>query len=335
MQVLLKGNDIASAIIINGIAMKKIVKALAVTAGVGAAAYLTCDLVSNLVVNRSFVMPDGISKKISKTDLSYLDELRESYLQWIEDYGYEKHRIFADDGTELIGYHMKPEKPSNVYAFLAHGYRSYGKREFCGIAQYYLSRGYNVFFVDHRASGESEGKYIGFGYYESQDCLKWLDYLNDTFGKDIDLIVHGVSMGSATVMLMSGSEKLPSNVKMFVADCGYTSAVDEFAGKLKEMHIPATPVIKVVNELNKRKAGYDFYDIRPIDAVRKTQVPFLFVHGDEDKFVPTYMAQQLYDACSSEIKDILIVHGAIHAVSFVTERDRYEAKLDEMISKVL
>ena len=315
--------------------MKKITKVLAAAAGVGAASYLACDLVSNLVVNRNFTIPEALQNKVSQTDLSYLDELCESYMQWVEDYGYERHRIYTDDGTELIGYHMRPEKPSNVYAFLAHGYRSDGKLEFCGIAQYYLSRGYNVFFVDHRAAGASQGKYIGFGYYESRDSIKWLNYLNDTFGNDIDIILHGVSMGSATVMLMSGSEDLPANVKLVVADCGYTSAVDEFEEKLKEMHLPPKPVIKAVNAINKRKAGYDFNDVRPIDAVRKSTLPFLFVHGDADKFVPTYMVWQLYDACASETKDILIVEGAIHAVSFVTERDKYEAKLDEMIAKAI
>ena len=200
--------------------------------------------------------------------------------------------------------------------------------------QYYLSRNINVFICDHRGAASSEGNIIGFGALESKDCIKWLNYLNDTFGSDIKLIIHGISMGSATVMLMTGDPNLPANVKFCVADCGFTSAWDEFTYKLGEMKVPAHPLVEIVNAFNKVYAGYDFKkDTSAIEAVRRAKIPMLFVHGAADAFVPTKMVYELYDACACPDKDILVVEGADHAASFITDQPAYEAKLDKFIEK--
>lgn len=318
--------------------MKKITKAALALAGTAAAAgafvYAACDIADSLIVDRTKVVPQGLSSKVSGSDMSHLAELCAKNMQWLESYGYEKHYITSDRGEKLVGYLMKPEKPSDVYVFCAHGYRSDGKREYCGFAQYYLAKGFNVFFPDHTAAGESEGQYAGFGAFECADSLKWLGYLIDTFGKDIVITLHGVSMGAATVMMMSGSENLPENVKMIVSDCGYTSAWEEFDYKLEEMKIPArTFILNTVNRINKKKAGYDFKSIQPVESVKNAKVPMLFVHGSGDNFVPCFMAHLVYEACKSEYKDLLIVEGAGHAQCSVDGWDEYKEKLDEFIGK--
>lgn len=316
--------------------MKKAAKILAATGLVAGTGYGLCDLISNLLVDRKYVVPQFVGNLLSGTKMTDMRSVAERNREWLEEYGYERYTINADDGTKLIGYLLRPEKPSKLFAFCSHGYRSEGRREFSGISQYYLSRGFNVFCVDHRACGESEGKYVGFGYFESRDCIKWLHFLNDTFGDDISIVLHGISLGSATVMLMSSNENLPENVKLTVADCGYTSAWDEFIHKLSCMKVPEAPLIQIVNAINVKKAGYDFKkDTNALESVRNARLPMLFIHGGADDFVPTYMVYLLYDACSSETKDMMIVDGADHASSFVTGREQYEAKLDEMLKKVL
>ena len=314
--------------------MKKAAKLLAAAGLAAGGGYGICDLVSNLLVDRRFVVPEGFGNLVSGADMTDMRAISEKNRLWLEDYGYERYTINADDGTKLIGYLMRPEKPSKNFVFCSHGYRSEGRREFSGISQYYLSRGFNVFLVDHRASGESDGKYIGFDYFESKDCIKWLNFLNDTFGEDISIVLHGISMGSATVMMMAGDENLPGNVRLIVADCGYTSAWDEFSYKLSTMKVPEKPLLPIVNAINIRKAGYDFRDTSAIESVKKAKVPMLFIHGGADEFVPTYMIYLLFDACASEMKDMMVVDGADHASSFIIGREQYEAKIDEMLEKI-
>lgn len=316
--------------------MKKITKAILRTAAAAATGYyLMADLIDKLLVDRRYVVPQSFSDKVSGADISSLAELCEINMKWLEGYGYEKYSINSDRGQRLVGYLMKPENPSDVYVFGCHGYRSDGRKEFNAFAQYYLKKGFNVFLIDHVAAGESEGKYISFDRFEYADALKWLTFLTDSFGDNIQIIVHGVSMGAATVMMMSGAGNLCRNVKFIVSDCGYTSAWDEFEYKLKSMKIPTQPLLNTVNAINKHRAGFDFKDTSALESVKKASVPMLFVHGGADVFVPTYMAYILYDACASRDKDLLIVDGADHAQSFIDGQADYEAKLDEFIDKFI
>ena len=56
----------------------------------------------------------------------------------------------------------------------------------------------------------------------------------------------------------------------------------------------------------------------------KTQLPILFIHGTDDKFVPVRMTYENYKACNAP-KELLIVLGAIHGQSYDVEQEKYEA----------
>lgn len=315
--------------------MKKLGALFTLGAAAGAGLHAMNNYVHKALIHRDFAVPEAVSKFISETGDSDNSSEYSENMQWITDYGMEIHHMVNDRGHKLQGYLLRPEKPSDVYVFGSHGYRSDGKGEWCYFAKHYVEElGFNFFFVDHQAAGESEGEYIGFASFESRDSLKWLRYMTENFGKDIQIILHGISMGSATVMLMTGSEELPSNVKFTVADCGYTSAMDEFTYKLESLKFPTKPLVPIVSAINKRKAGYDFQkDTNALEAVKKARVPMLFIHGGADKFVPTYMVYLLYDACSAGYKDILVVDGADHAQSYHVDKKGYESKVGEFIDK--
>ncbi len=299
-----------------------------------AAAYGVCTLIDELLFNRNMVLPEKVGRKISGCDDSHLGTFLQDNLKWLEGYGYEKHYIISDSGYKLMGYLLKAKQESKVYLFGAHGYRSYGKKEFCGVAQYYINKGINVFIPDHVASGESEGIHCTFGYHEVRDCMKWLSYMKDSFGENIDIILHGVSMGCATVTMMGGREDLPDNVKMIVADCGFTTAKALFEYKLKDLGVPPERLIEAVDRVHKRRQGFSFDELKPVAAVKNARVPMLFIHGAEDKLVPCFMVKELYEACGSEYKDLLIVEGADHAQSYMVDKNAFEAKLDAMFEVI-
>lgn len=312
-------------------ALKNTLKIAAAGTAAVAGAYGTCCFIDELLFNRRLKLPDNINRKIAGCDAGHLGEFLQNNLQWLEDYGYERHYIVSDSGFRLTGYLFKAKQESKTYLFGAHGYRSYGKKEFAGVAQYYLAKGINVFLPDHVASGESEGTRCTFSYHEVRDCFKWLDYLTDNFGEDIKIILHGVSMGSATVMTMGGKEELPENVRMIVADCGFTTAKALFESKLTSMGVPPKALIEGVDIAHKRIQGCSFDELCPVEYIRNVTLPILFVHGAEDNLVPASMAQELYDACPSEHKDILIVEGADHAQAYMFGKQEFEARLDKLL----
>jgi len=253
-------------------------------------------------------------------------------VEWFRANEREKFEIINSRGKKLCGFLMTPEKPSDKYILCAHGYRSCGQGEFRFIGKFLLEQGYNVFFVDHQASGSSEGDYITFGKYESIDLLQWINFLVDKFGKDIKIALYGISMGSGTVTLLSNNENLPENVKCIVADCGYTSVNELFGFILNGGYIPDKPLMFIANQFTKLIGKWDFDKLRPIDSVKEAKVPMLFIHGENDDFVPTYMGGVLYNACTSE-KDYLSVPGAGHAESYQKNSEMYEEKMKEFFGK--
>ncbi len=305
----------------------------------GTAAYAVSNALFKALISRRFKVPKAVSGFITEKEEGNESPLENKYkecMKYIHDYGFERHEIISDRGQKLRGYLMKPAKPSDVYVFGSHGYRSDGKGEWCYFAKFYLEEmGYNLFFVDHQSHGESEGEYIGFASHEHKDCLKWLGYMNETFGSGIKIILHGISMGSATVMLMTGNANLPENVKFTVADCGYTSAMNEFDYKIDTLKLPFRPIIPIVKSINRSKAGYDFQkDTDALGAIKNARVPVLFIHGDKDLFVPTKMVYELYDACTSE-KELFVVEGADHAKSYHIDKEGYEARVKSFAEKYI
>ncbi len=319
--------------------MKKAGTALVLTVAAGGIGiYKFHHWMFNALIDRDFKIPEPLGKLISQSDKDESEEQRiyKDNMKWLLDHGFERYTMVNDRGQKLRGYLMKPEKESKVYVFGSHGYRSDGKGEWCHYAKHYVEElGYNMFFVDHQAAGESEGQYIGFSSFESKDALKWLDFMTAEFGSDIQIILHGISMGSATVMLMTGSEKLPENVKFTIADCGFTSAFDEFAYKVEALRLPKL-TLSLANSINRKKAGYDFQnDTNALGAVAKSKIPMLFVHGGKDDFVPTHMVYLLHNECSSEYKDLLIVPDAGHAQSYRYGKTEYDKKIDEFIERFI
>ena len=141
-------------------------------------------------------------------------------------------------------------------------------------------------------------------------------------------------MGSATVCMMSGLEP-PSQVKGIISDCAFTSMKDVFTHVLHSMyHIPAFPMLQLADWANKKKVGYGLDDLSSAREVKKAKVPFLFIHGEDDVFVPCWMTEEIYKNCASP-KTKLIVKGAGHGESYYKDTEAYEKAMDSFIGGVI
>lgn len=117
-----------------------------------------------------------------------------------------------------------------------------------------------MLLVDARAHGQSEGKYIGFGNKDRYDALGWILWMIQKVGEDAEILLHGDSMGGATVLMASGLD-LPKEVKAIVSDCAFTSPKAVFMHALHDMyHMPAFPMIPIADAVNRKKAGYGLDD---------------------------------------------------------------------------
>ena len=247
---------------------------------------------------------------------------------WIYDYK-DKEDVFINsfDNLKLHGYILKTEN-SDKWAITVHGYTNKAE-SMSAMAYKYHSLGYNILMPDLRGHGKSEGSYVGMGWHDRLDILKWIDLIIKE-NKDAKILLHGISMGAGTVMMVSG-EELPENVKVIIEDCGYTSAKEQLAYNLKTMFkLPSFPILNFCSLITKIKDNYFISEASAIKQLQKAKVPILFIHGDKDKFVPFYMLDKLYNACSSK-KDKLVVKDVGHAKSESLKGDLYWNKVEDFI----
>lgn len=244
--------------------------------------------------------------------------------EWLSQTDCEEAQIVSDDGLTLKGDIFWKDRGGHRWLIAVHGYT--GRRsDMRGIAAFYGMRDYNVLTPDMRSHGESEGKFIGMGWLDRKDILRWLDYILE-LDPQAEIILHGISMGGGTVMMTAG-EQLPLQVKGIVEDCGYTSVWDIFSDELSYLfHLPEFPILYISSGFSSLRAGYSFGEASAIEQVKKSTVPILFIHGSEDNFVHTEMVYELYDACASA-KDLLIVEGAGHGESYSKDPDGYFDKV--------
>ena len=260
---------------------------------------------------------------------------RDQMIAWMKEIRALPHEdvsIVSFDGLKLCGkyYEFEPGAPIEL---MFHGYRGSAERDLSGGVQRCFYLGRNVLLVDQRTSGKSEGNVISFGINESRDCLSWIDFMIQHFGKDVKIILTGISMGAATVLMAAGYE-LPPQVVGVLADCGYTSAKEIICKVIRtDMKLPeklAYPFVKLAARIF---GGFDLEELPPVEAVKNCKVPVIFYHGESDGFVPCDMSVRNYEACCSPRKRLVTVPGADHGLAYPVDKQLYLTSLREFFEE--
>lgn len=263
----------------------------------------------------------NISEKIDTNE-----EIAQESRQWLNEYGEETY-IQSEDNLKLHGYFIQQDSP--VYMIMVHGYRGDGASIISPIKKM-KKQGYNLLIPDLRGHGLSDGDYIGMGWDDRLDILAWIDYILDR-DQDASIILYGVSMGGATVLNVSG-ETLPHQVKAIIEDCGYTSVWDIFKAHIDFDDLTSDVALHMASFATKLRAGYYLEDVKPIEQVKKSKTPTLFIHGGADNFVPAEMADELYNAATCP-KEKIIIKGAGHANSCSVDSTLYYQSIFKFVDK--
>src|SRR5574344_353623 len=242
--------------------------------------------------------------------------------------------IVNPQGLHLNGYYIRAAKPTGKTAILIHGYCDCAASMLPVSYIYSHQLGYNVLLPDLQSHGKSEGKEVTMGWKDRLDIIQWSKVANSIFGNNTQMVIHGISMGGATTMMVSG-ENLPPFIRCFVDDCGYTSAWDEFSYELKgQFGLPSFPLLYGASAISKIRFGWSFGEASALKQVAKCKLPMLFIHGDVDKYVPTSMVYPLYEA-KPQPKELWLVPGASHAASFRKNQKEYMERVIKFVNKCI
>lgn len=239
----------------------------------------------------------------------------------------------AGANLKLVADYVPAATATKKTVVLVHGFGS-DKEAMGGYVAMFHKLGYNTLIPDTRGQGQSQGKVISYGYYESKDYLKWVNQVIAKQGQQAQVVLFGVSMGGATTMMTSGL-KTPSQLKAYIEDCGYTDAQAEITYQAKQMYnIPYWPLVPMTSMVTKLKAGFTFKDANALAAVKKNHKPMLFIHGGADTFVPTKMVYQVYRADAGP-KQLLVIPGAKHAAALSHDPARYTRTVKAYLAKYI
>lgn len=231
----------------------------------------------------------------------------------------------------LCGHFLHVENAERII-LAVHGWRSSWQHDFRDQCALLEQLSCDVLYIDQRAHGESDGKYIGFGINERFDCLDWLRYIEEHNPRGLPVYLFGVSMGATSVML--ASELIGKNrVRGIIADCGFTSAGDIWRCFIEQRSKYTGSCLYRLSDLRcLKRAGYRGDSRSTVQALKNTDIPFLFIHGGDDRFVPTEMSVKSFDSCASK-KRLVIVPGAKHARSCRVAPELYRAELCSFFEK--
>ncbi|MBU3158550.1 alpha/beta hydrolase [Clostridium frigoris] len=195
----------------------------------------------------------------------------------------------------------------------------------------FLKKDFAVFIYDHRNHGLSGGSNTSFGYYEKFDLKKCTDWLFDKLGKNIIIGLHGESMGAGIALQYIA---IDDRIDFCIEDCGYSDAQDLFSHRLKkDYNINNFALIKLASKISEIRTGWDFKDASPITTLPEIRIPILFIHGEDDEYVPTYMCKQMYLKTNS-YKDIYIATKAGHAQSYWNNKDEYTKRVYKFLTNI-
>lgn len=253
-------------------------------------------------------------KYFGRKKKKFVDEKIE---KWWEGCGAKKVFIETDDKLKLCGYFV--DNFSKQTVIVVHGYGECAKRmqRYC---KFFYNNHFNVLAVDNRAHGESQGDCVGFAWKDSDDLLKWIEFVSS--GYDTKIVLFGVSMGASAVCLLCGKD-LPKNVVGAISDCAFSNGLKQIKFESKGRFFGKF-CCKILVFYLKHAQNFDLSKIDIAGEVKKSKIPVLFIHGQKDDVVLVSNAFELYSALPKNLSSKWICDDSGHAETFELHPKDYE-----------
>jgi fermentation-respiration switch protein FrsA (DUF1100 family) len=205
----------------------------------------------------------------------------------------------AQDGNRLHGWFFPLSQDDPVILHF-HGNAGNISHRLDLVSQF-LKRKLQVFIIDYRGFGRSEGRPSEKGLY--RDGLAACDYLVQKEGiLPGNIVLHGHSIGAAVAIEVA----LNRSVKSIILESAFTSTRD--MAKTMPLFLLLSPVLPT--------------NYNNLEKISRLHVPKLIIHGDRDEIVPFSMGERLYRA-AKEPKFFVPLKGGAHNDTYIVGGEEY------------
>ncbi len=228
---------------------------------------------------------------------------------------YDDVTFRTEDGLNLNGWFVSGKKSSpdaDLHTLLwFHGNAGNINRRLGNIKMLHDRVPVNVFIIDYRQFGRSEGKISEQGtYIDARAALAYLHSRKDINNEKI--IFFGRSLGSAVAVDLAVKEKCCA----LILETPFTS--------IKEMGKELYPFLFI--GLHFLRTKYD-----SLSKISKVKVPTLIMHGDKDELVPIEQGKMLYEK-ANEPKEFYTIPGATHNDTHIVGGEEYFDVIKRFVS---
>ena len=201
---------------------------------------------------------------------------------------YSEVSFESTDGVPLMAWWVPSgaDEDSSRAVVLVHGWGGdKSDRHVIETAPIYARAGYGVLLLDLRGSGASGGERRTLGYQETRDVRGALAWLEKQGFKPERVVLHGWSMGGATVVRSAPG----TGVAAVIEEAGYADLPLILRKQIPESSgLPRffNPGIFLAAKLF---LGLDSWAVRPDEDaahLREEGVPFFVIHSTADEVVP-------------------------------------------------
>lgn len=226
------------------------------------------------------------------------------------------------DRTRLSGWWI-PSEDAKLTIVFAHGY---GKnREQTDVPIFPLFKkfhdaGYNVLTFDFRGSGISEGKRVTVGAKEQDDLLTAVSYAKSRASEPV--VLYGISMGASTALVTAPK----ADVAGVIADSPFSDLENYLETNLPVWSgLPNFPFTPVILQVTPPLTGLNPERVKPIEAIRRIDLPILMIHGKDDDAIPVTESMRLQKAAPHS--ELYVTENDGHVQSYAHDRKAYEDKV--------
>ena len=236
--------------------------------------------------------------------------------------------ITTSDRVRLRGWHIRPLRGKGDEVILLHGLGD-NRLGTVGYAEIFLRHGYSVLMPDARAHGVSGGELATYGVLERDDIKTWFKWLEQT---DHPRCIYGLGESMGAAQLLQSLAAGP-NFCAVIAESSFSSFREIAYDRMgQQFHAGPwvgrtvlRPVVEIALAYVRLKDHIDLAKASPEEAVARTRVPVLLVHGVEDSNIPVYHSRELRSGNPNV--ELWEVPGADHCGAISVARAEFEKRV--------